>query len=134
LPSSPIPPAPTSRSLKAWQTWSNPIRFLLVYLTSLVLAALCAWAFGNGLVTVYPEGILVYPPEARNIPPEISDSFQVGMAIGWFFSSLVYALVSLSSYLFSKFGNTVLSILVRPMLAASITCGVLVAVAVTMAG
>jgi hypothetical protein len=90
--------------------------------------------FGNGLVTVYPEGILVFPPASRNDPPQISDSFQIGMAMAWFFCCLVYALVALSSYLLGKFGKTVLAMLTKPLLAASITCGVLVVISISMAG
>jgi hypothetical protein len=114
--------------------WSNPVRFLLVYVAGMVLAAACAWAFGNGLVTAYPEGILVFPPASRDIPPEISDSFRIGMAMGWFFSALLFALLSFSNYLLTRFSRITLIYLSMPFLLASITCAVFMVISVQLSG
>lgn len=114
-------------------TWSRHIRILLTYLICILIAGLCAWVFGSALETAYPEGILVFPPESRGTPPPVSDSFRIGMAMGWFFCCLVYALVSTSCYLFSKFGKKTLDLLIKPMLLASITSGLLVVVSIWLA-
>lgn len=107
--------------------------FLLPFTIALLLAILCAWFFGSALANTYPDGVLVFPPEG-NAPPEPSDAFHMGMAIGWFFCAAFLATLSLSIFSLNRFKTTRLKPLPAPLISASLVCVILIFVSISLAG
>ncbi|MDT8399298.1 MAG: hypothetical protein RQ899_11845 [Pseudomonadales bacterium] len=106
--------------------------FLKVLLLSLLAAAL-AWYFGITLATRYSDGILLYPPVA-NEPPEVSDAFYTGMALGATFALLIYILIGACFYTLGKFGIVHASKTTAAFLTSALICLVMILVFIRLAG
>jgi len=101
---------------------SNKIRSFLLTLTAcLVLAIACAWVFGLALSDTYPEGILVFEPEAGQVP-QPSDAFHIGLAMGSFFCTLVYVAMSLCAFVLGRMHHNALQHLLAPLGTATALC------------
>jgi hypothetical protein len=95
----------------------NKSSFALPFVASLALAALCAWAFGMALSGTYPEGIAVFAPPAGN-----SSALHVGLAMGSFFSGLVYAAMTVCAFMLKRLYSTALQHMVLPLGSAAVLC------------
>lgn len=100
---------------------NNTSRFLLTLTASLALAVACAWLFGLALQDSYPDGILVFVPEAPR-PPRASDAFQIGLAMGSFFCGLIYGAMALCAFVLARMQHMTLKHLLAPLGSASALC------------
>lgn len=100
---------------------SKASRFGLILMASLALALACAWLFGLALRDTYPDGILVFEPAAGQ-PPRPSDAFHIGLAMGSFFSGLIYGTMALCAFALARMQNQSLRHLLPPLGTASVLC------------
>jgi hypothetical protein len=96
-------------------------RFVLTLTASLALAFACAWLFGLALRDTYTDGILLFEPAAGQ-PPRPSDAFHVGLAMGCFFSGLIYGTMTLSAFALMRMQNMRLQHLLYPLGTSSALC------------
>lgn len=108
-------------------------RFLLTLTASLALALACAWLFGTALLDTYPDGILVFEPEAGQ-PPRPSDAFYIGLAMGTFFCGLIYAAMTLSAFVLGRMQHNGLRHLLAPLGTAATLCLAATVLSVYFAG
>lgn len=114
-------------------TLNKIARFLLTVTTSLALAGACAWLFGAALQDTYPDGILVHEPEAGQ-PSRPSDAFRIGMAMGTFFCGLIFATMTLCSFVLARMQNNALRHLLAPLGTATVLCLAATALSLQLAG
>ena len=77
--------------------------------------------------------MLVFQPIDEDTPANPSNSFHIGMAIGWFFGFLILLLISFSIHLLNRLKTTVLKPLPAPLLASALSCLLLLLLSLKLA-
>jgi hypothetical protein len=95
--------------------------FVITLTASLALAVGCAWVFGLAVQDTYPEGILVFAPEPGQ-PDRPSDAFHIGLAMGSFFSGLIFATMTLCTFVLARMQHNALRHLLAPLSTATVMC------------
>lgn len=95
--------------------------FMLTLTASLALAVACAWLFALALQDTYPDGILVFAPEPGQ-PDRPSDAFPIGLAMGSFFCALIFATMTLCTFVLARMQHKGLQHLLPPLGTATIVC------------
>jgi hypothetical protein len=102
-------------------TERSPMKFVLPLLVCMLLAAGGAWIFGTAMQSTYPDGFLLSPP-GDGEPGNPMDAFYVGMGIGSFFFLLIYAVMTLSTFLLGRLHSNPLKHLTAPLFSSSLLC------------